>query len=47
MACLKKSSIIKKTLVCKKKNQNIKCWKCDVINYGITYPEHLSDSMTV
>lgn len=37
----------KKTLVCKKKNQNIKCWKCDVINYGITYPEHLSDSMTV
>lgn len=47
MACLKKSSI-KKTLVCKKKkNQNIKCWKCDVINYGITYPEHLSDSMTV
>lgn len=46
MACLKKSSI-KKTLVCKKKNQNIKCWKCDVINYGITYPEHFSDSMTV
>lgn len=42
----KKIQYKKKTLVCKKK-QNIKCWKCDVINYGITYPEHLSDSMTV
>lgn len=46
MACLKKSSI-KKPISMSKKNPNIKCWKCDVINYGITYPEHFSDSMTV
>lgn len=42
---LKKIPIEKKALVCQRKN--IKCWKCGVIDYDITYPEHFSDSMTV